>query len=78
MNQDDEFTRAIDFLRHDRRFQSVLTRVVTWREDSISRLGTYKDDSELRKSAAEVTVYTEFLDMFGVPSGEVQTPGAEP
>jgi hypothetical protein len=73
MTSDDEFDKAVDFLRHDRRFQLILTRVVTWREDSIRDLGGYDTDVQLRKAAAEVSVYTEFLDLFDVPAGEIQT-----
>jgi len=61
---------AVAYLRSDERFQSVLTDLVEKREHSIAGLGVYKTETELKKLAAEVTVYTEFLDMFGVPMGE--------
>jgi hypothetical protein len=61
---------AIDYLRCDDRFKLIITDLVERREHAISGLALYKDDTELRKRAAEITVYTEFLDTFGVPVGE--------
>lgn len=64
---------AIEFLRHDDRFKLILTDLVERREHAISRLGNYSTDVELRKAAAEISVHTDILDMFGVPIGEAAT-----
>jgi hypothetical protein len=48
----------------------ILTEFVQRRESAIKDLAEYETDTELRKKAAEVTVYTEFLDLFQVATGE--------
>lgn len=50
-------------------FKVVILDLVERREQAIKDLSAYKDDSALRKSAAEVTVYTDILDLYGVATG---------
>lgn len=69
MNDRITLKESIDFLSHDLRFREVLKEFVGRRESAIIALSNYKTDTELRKYAAEVTVFTEILDMFGVPTG---------
>lgn len=63
------FEKAVENLRFNEYFQIVLTDLVERRETAIKELGDYKDDSSLRKAAAEITVFTELLDAFGLPTG---------
>lgn len=69
MSNTETLKECIDFLSHDRRFQVILGEIVAKRESAIGALGDYETDSQLRKASAEVTVFTEILDMFGVPTG---------
>lgn len=63
------FDQAVANLRFNEHFQVVLGDLVERRESAIKDLGSYKDDSGLRKAAAEITVFTELLDAFGLPTG---------
>jgi len=63
------FEKAVENLRYNEFFQVVLTDLVERRESAIKELADYKDDSSLRKAAAEITVFTELLDAFGLPTG---------
>ena len=63
------FEQAVENLRYNEYFQVVLGDLVERREAAIKELGDYKDDSGLRKAAAEITVFTELLDAFGLPTG---------
>lgn len=69
MTNDTTLEQAIEFLSHDLRFQRIVTEFASRRESAISALSDYKTDTEMRKSAAEVTVYTEILDLFNLPLG---------
>lgn len=64
-----DLDKAIEFLANDQRFQLVLGHIVSMREKSIDTLATYKTADELAKAAAEVTVWSDVLDLFGVPMG---------
>lgn len=68
---------AVLHLRGNDWFQVVLAEMVKRREDSIKDLADYKDDTELRKHAAKITVYTELLDDFEVPMGSPMPPAAD-
>jgi hypothetical protein len=70
----DPFTEAVEFLRHDKRFLTILGELAERRERAITKLATYSTDCELRKAAAEVSALTDFLDMFGVPTGTPAPP----
>jgi hypothetical protein len=48
----------------------ILTEFVQRRESAIKDLGDYESETILKKKAAEVTVYTELLDLFQVATGE--------
>lgn len=69
MNASDTLKESIEFLRHDRRFQEVLGEIVAMRETAIIEFGEYTTITGLRKAAAEVTVFTDILNLFGVPTG---------
>lgn len=64
-----DIEKAIEFLANDQRFQLVLGHIVSMRETAIGALATYKTTDELAKAAAEVTVWSDVLDLFGVPMG---------
>lgn len=72
-----ELEKSILILRQNDHFCRVMNFIAEGREHRISQLGTYKDDCGMRKAAAEITAYTELLDLFGVPTGTVQTPTEE-
>lgn len=75
MRTPDESTEeAIKWLRTNDRFHVVLNWLVEEREAAIGQLGIYKDDASLRKDAAEITVITRLLDVFGLPTGTVKGP----
>jgi len=61
--------QALKELTFNDYFKVVILDLVERREQSIKDLSAYKDDSGLRKSAAEVTVFTDLLDLYGVPVG---------
>lgn len=61
--------QALKELAFNDYFKVVILDLVERREQSIKDLSSYKDDSGLRKSAAEVTVFTDLLDLYGVPTG---------
>ena len=61
---------AIAYLTRSDHFRVILTEFVERRESAIKDLGGYETDTILRKRAAEVTVYTEILDLFQVATGE--------
>jgi hypothetical protein len=63
------FEQAVKELAFNDYFKAVVLDLVERRESAIKELGVYKDDSGLRKAAAEVTVYTELLDAYGIPVG---------
>lgn len=64
-----ELDKALEWARADTRFGVILGHIASIREESISALGNYETDAAMRKAAAEVTVWTEVLDLFGVPMG---------
>lgn len=66
---------ALEWARADTRFGVIIGHLVSLRESSMKDLGDYETDAELRKAAAEVTVWTEVLDLFGVPMGSPIQPG---
>lgn len=47
----------------------ILTELVQRRESAIKDMAEYENDTVLRKKAAEVTVFTELLDLFQVATG---------
>ena len=61
--------QALKELAFNDYFKVVILDLVERREQAIKDLSGYKDDSGLRKSAAEVTVFTDLLDAYGVPVG---------
>jgi hypothetical protein len=63
------FEQSIKVLAHNDYFKAVVFDLLERRESAIKELSTYKDDSGLRKAAAEVTVFTDLLDAYGVPVG---------
>jgi hypothetical protein len=65
----DPFQEAVEFLSHDRRFLTILGEIGERRELLIGKLRNYKDTTELQKVAAEICAHTDFLDLFGVPTG---------
>jgi len=63
------FEKAVKELAFNDYFKAVVLDLVERREAAIKELGAYKDDSGLRKAAAEVTVFTDLLDAYQVPIG---------
>lgn len=63
------FEQSIAVLAHNDYFKAVVFDLLERRESAIKELSAYKDDSGLRKAAAEVTVFTDLLDAYGVPVG---------
>lgn len=61
--------QALKELTFNDYFKVVILDLVERRELAIKDLSGYKDDSALRKAAAEVTVFTDLLDLYGVPTG---------
>lgn len=62
--------QAVTALHGNPYFNVICGELVAERESLIRGLAAYKDDTELRKLAAEITANTDFLDRFGVPIGE--------
>jgi len=69
-----EFEEAVAYLRTNDRFLVLLTHLAGMRESAITELDGYETDTQLRKAAARVGVYTELLDMFAVPMGQAVPP----
>lgn len=62
--------QAVTALRGNPYFNVICGELVAEREEKIGDLAAYKDETELRKLAADITAITSFLDRFGVPIGE--------
>lgn len=62
--------QSVANMRGNPHFNAICGELVAEREDLIAGLADYKDDTQLRKLAAEITATTRFLDRFGVPVGE--------
>lgn len=67
------FRDAIKAFYGNPNFNAIVTEFVERRETAIRQLGTYKDDTELRKVAAEIAVLSDLLDDFNVPTGTAES-----
>lgn len=64
---------ALDALRSNPNFDALVTEIVSRRETAIGGLGNYESEVALKKTAAEITVWTDLLDEWGVPVGEARS-----
>lgn len=69
---------SLKFLQRTDHFAVVVTELVTMRENAIRDAGEADTEFKERKAVSKITVYTEILDMFDVPTGTAApTPPAE-